>query len=451
MSLLTEGQEKITKAKTKLVLKHPFFSILALSLLFRNATEDGMPIVDTMGTDGRHIWWDEEFVDKCSVLEVVGVIAHEILHVVFMHMLRRGIRDPLIWNIACDYAINHIVIEAGLTLPSDALMEPKYKGWLVDAIYDDLIKKGEELKKRRRLGRPCEEGEPGNRPGNSKGPKVPSEGKGDQPGNKPSDEKGDQPGGSGGGKPQDGKGDGKTPLWGTVMEPRNDDGTPMSDADKVELQEEIKIKIVQAATAAKSIGKLPVALEGLVKAVGKPTVDWRAYIQDWVSGKTPDNYTWKRPNKKMLGLYNLITPSMQFNGAGIGVISIDTSGSVSNEELVKYVTEVMGVVEICNPEKVYIMQHDVVVHNVDVWEQGDDFSHLKITHRGGTCITPSFKKAAKFDEQINWMICFTDMGINDFPLARNAPDFPVLWAATGPDIAPFGTYISLRDPIGAVS
>ena len=420
MSLLTEGQEKITRAKTKLVLKHPFFSILALSLLFRNAKEDGMPMIDTMATDGKHIWWDEEFVDGCSVLEIVGVIAHEVLHVVFMHMLRRGIRDPLIWNIACDHAINHIVLDAGLALPSDAYFDEKYRNWLVDAIYDDLIKKEEELKKRRRLGRPCNDG-----------PDGPS-GAGDKPG-------------------EQGSKDGRKSLWGIVTEPRNDDGTPMSEADKQELQEEIKIKVVQAATAAKSIGNLPVALEGLIKAVGQPTVNWKGYIQDWVSGKTPDDYTWKRPNRKMLGLYNMIAPSIQFNGAGIGVISIDTSGSVSDEELVKYVTEVMGVVEICNPDKVYIMQHDAEVHRVDVWEQGDDFKQLKITHRGGTRIKPSFKKAETFDEQIDWMICFTDMGINDFPTPKEAPDYPVLWAATGPDIAPFGTYISLRDPIGAVS
>jgi predicted metal-dependent peptidase len=235
------------------------------------------------------------------------------------------------------------------------------------------------------------------------------------------------------------------------MEPRNDDGTPMSDAEKRELEEEIKIKVVQAAEAAKSIGKLPVALEGLVKAVGKPTVDWKAYIQQWVSGKVPDDYTWKRPNKKMLGLYGLVTPSMQLNGCGTGVISIDTSGSVSNEELVKYITEIAGVVEICNPDKLYIMQHDTHVHRVDEWEQGDTFDHLKITHRGGTCIRPSFEKVNTFDEQIDWMICFTDMGINDFPSVKEAPDFPVLWAATGPDIAPFGTYLSLRDPISAVS
>jgi predicted metal-dependent peptidase len=337
-----------------------------------------------------------------------------------MHMLRRGNRNPLIWNIACDYAINHIVIDAGLTLPSDALYEAKYRNWLVDAIYDDRINNRPELPQRVTMGRPSAEGP-------------------DSPGD--SDQQPNQPA----------KGKAKQSLWGTVTEPKNDDGTAMSDAEQQELKEDIKIKVVQAAQAAKSVGKLPVALEGLIKAVGKPSINWKEYIQSWVSGKVPDDYTWRKLNRRMLGLYNILAPSMQLNGCGIGVVSIDTSGSVSDKELVRYVTEVVGVVEICNPDKLYIIQHDAVVHRVDVWEQGDDFKELKITHRGGTRIKPSFEEVKKLDEEVNWMICFTDMEIADYPSAKDAPDFPVLWAATGEDNAPFGTYLSLRDPIAAVS
>jgi predicted metal-dependent peptidase len=422
MSLITEGIEKITKGKTKLVLKHPFFSIIALALIFKNAMEDGMASVKTMATDGKHVWWDENFVDAHSVLEICGVIAHEVLHVVFLHCLRRGTRNPLLWNIACDYAINHIVLDAGLILPPDALFEEKYRGWLVDAIYDDLLQNM---------------------------PKVTGEFW--VPGGEPSDQEGNQPGGQGNQPGQPG-GKIKKPLWGTVTEPKNDDGSPMSEAEQTELAEDIKIRVIQAAEAAKSIGKLPMGIEALIKAIGKPTVNWKAYIQDWVSGKTPDDYTWKKPNRRMLGLYNMLAPSIQLNGAGVGVLSIDTSGSVSEAELKLYITEIVGVIEVCNPDKLYIIQHDAKINGVHEYEAGEIFDGLKITGRGGTRIAPSFKYAAtKIDERIDWMICFTDMGINDYPVASEAPDFPVLWAATGPDNAPFGTYLPLRDALSAAS
>lgn len=397
MSTISEAQDKITKAKTKLVIKHPFFSIVALGLLFRNAIEDGYPSIKTMATDGRHVWWDAEFVMKWTLNQIMGVIVHEVLHVVFFHCLRRGVRNPMIWNIACDYAVNLIVIDCGFELPPDRLLDEKYRNWTVDAIYDDLI---EQMKDDEESG-------------------------------------GDQPGGGNG--------------WGQVMEPRNDDGTAMSDAQKTELTEEIKVKVIQAAEAAKSVGKLPLALESLIKAVGKPTVDWKDYIQSWVSGTNPDDYTWKRPSRKMLGLYNMFAPSVQTNGCGVGVLSIDTSGSVSDRELKAYVKEIVGIIEICNPDKLYIMQHDVRVNRVDVYEAGDVFDSLKITHRGGTNIRPSFKKAMEIDEQVDWMICFTDMGINDYPSLAESPDFPVLWAATGPNNAPFGTYLPIKSSVEAVS
>lgn len=418
MSLLSEGQEKITKAKTKLVLKHPFFSIIALAMIFRNAGEDGMHSIKTMATDAKHIWWNEEFVDKWTVLEICGVIAHEVLHVVFFHCFRRGNRNPLLWNIACDYAINHIVLDAGLVLPPDALFEEKYRGWLVDDIYNDLLENMPEVTGEWEVpGQPCDDGVPGDQPGNGKGPTVKV----------------------------------KKPLWGTTMDPKNEDGTPMSEADQTELAEDIKVRVIQAAEAAKSIGKLPAALAGLVKVLGKPTINWKEYIQAWVSGKTPDDYSWRRPNKRMLGLYNIVAPRIKFNGAGVGVLSIDTSGSVSDKELRLFITEIVGVIEICNPDKLYIMQHDTGVNRIDVWEAGDNFDSLQVTHRGGTNITPSFKEANKIDEQVDWMICFTDMGINDYPPAKDAPDYPVLWAATGPDNAPFGTYLPLRDALSASS
>src|SRR5262245_28302272 len=86
---VSEAEAKIVKAKTAFVTKHPFFAIVALRLEFRNADEDGMGhIIDTMATDGRHIWWNTGFVNRCTVAETTGVCAHEVMHVVWLHMMR---------------------------------------------------------------------------------------------------------------------------------------------------------------------------------------------------------------------------------------------------------------------------------------------------------------------------------------------------------------------------
>lgn len=411
MSSRSDAELKITRAKTALVIEQPFFAQIALSLKFMPACDYvgealAKSFCNTMATDGRHCFWDEEFVNKHSLSEIIGVVCHEVLHVVYQHMFRRGDRIPKIWNIACDYVINQICLDAGFKLPKNGCFNPKYKGWLVEAVYEDLMQNHVEFIKFKMPG-----------------------------------EKGD------------GDGEGED-MWGIFMEPKNDDGQPMSDAEKNEMIHEIKTMVQQAAAVAKSIGKLPGGLENVIEAISEPTVNWQDYIQSWVSGRIPDDYSWRRPNRKMMANHGIYMPRMELHGCGTGILSVDVSGSVSDAELRKYVSEFTGIIEGCNPDKLYIVQHDAIIQKIDVWEGNDDvIKSMKVKGRGGTNITPSFKwaqgdleiKGVDGPDQVDWMICFTDMGISDYP--KIAPDFPVLWAATGPDNAPFGTYIPVKDAL----
>lgn len=410
-------EDKIVKAKTKMILNNPFFAAIAVSVEFINTDDMGegfSKIYQTMATDGSHIYWNPTFVDELSVDEVAGVIAHEVMHIVWLHMIRRGDRHHTIWNMAGDYAINPTVLDAGFTLPRDpkykGLYEDKYRNWTAEQIYNDLLKNAEQIEVQFSFD---------------------GEGDGD-----------DQKDGGGG--------QGKRKVWGAVIDAKGKDGKPLSEADRRSLEEEIKIKVKSAAEAAKAVGKLPGGLEGLIEAVGKPKINWKDYIQNWVSGKIPDNYDWSRPNRKFMTNYGIYMPRMKLNGAGIGVLSIDTSGSVSDDELRQFVREIVGVIELCNPEKLIIVQHDAILQSVTEWEQGEDFSSLKIKGRGGTNITPVFNKLNEMDEMIDWMILFSDMEIMDWPPASKWPDYPVLLCGTGPDTSPKdapGTYLPLRDPI----
>lgn len=394
MSLSDDALQRLTKAKSRLVMNHPFFASLAL----------GLPLVEadwlqppTMATDMTQIFYHPKFVEECTVSELMGVLCHEVLHVAYLHGLRRGPRDHKIWNMACDFAINPIVLDAGMMLPQGGLYDDKYRNLSAPEIYEDLMKNATIIKVA------CDWG----------GVTEPKKGQGQ------------------------GQGDGQG----------EDQGKSLSQSQLSELEQEIKIKVKAAAETAKARGKLPAGVEGLIDAIGKPKVDWKAYIQQWVSGHKPDDYTWARPNRTWLVNHGVYMPRMQMNGAGVGVLSIDTSGSVSDKELVDYITEIAGVIEICNPDKLYIVQHDAVIQRVDVWEHGMDFKGLKVKGRGGTNIQPTFKWIDDCDEHVDWMICFTDMGICDYPSKKDAPDIPVLWCATGPDNAPFGTYIPLKDAI----
>lgn len=107
------------------------------------------PRYQTMCTNGFNIQYHPDFVLSQSDGAIRFVLCHEILHCVGDHMSRRGNRDPLIWNYACDYAINPIlnveVIGGAFEWPANAdgsrmgLYEEKYEGMKAEDIYDLLV------------------------------------------------------------------------------------------------------------------------------------------------------------------------------------------------------------------------------------------------------------------------------------------------------------------------
>jgi predicted metal-dependent peptidase len=94
-----------------------------------------------MATDGKSIWWNENYIDFIDRYEVRGVTAHEVFHCVLLHMFRRGSREPKKWNYACDYAVNPFVEQLpNCPLPAGALLDTvRFPiGMTAEQIYDLL-------------------------------------------------------------------------------------------------------------------------------------------------------------------------------------------------------------------------------------------------------------------------------------------------------------------------
>ena len=134
----TLARERLVTARVGLLLRHSFFGNLATRLKLVNADE----WCATAATDGRTFYYNSRFINMLKTKEVEFLFGHEVLHVVYDHMGRRGERDPQIWNIADDYAVNadlkrHNVGTFITTVP--CLYETKYDGKPAEEIYDDLM------------------------------------------------------------------------------------------------------------------------------------------------------------------------------------------------------------------------------------------------------------------------------------------------------------------------
>lgn len=128
--------QQLRAVALRLGWKHPAFGIATVHLTYRETTE--LPTA-AITADG-HTLWNREFFESLSPEEREFVLAHELCHLLLQHSARRGSRDPDVWGIATDMAINHGLIEAGVgQCPSHGLRPlDAWKTWSAEEIYDVL-------------------------------------------------------------------------------------------------------------------------------------------------------------------------------------------------------------------------------------------------------------------------------------------------------------------------
>ena len=123
--------DKLAAARTKLILDKPFLGALVLRL----------PLVEagawcrTTGTDARKLYYNPQWIDTLTTAEVQFALAHEALHCALGHFARRGHRVQRKWDLACDFAINPLLIDEGLKPPLGSQVLDLYRGMAAEEIY----------------------------------------------------------------------------------------------------------------------------------------------------------------------------------------------------------------------------------------------------------------------------------------------------------------------------
>jgi len=365
--------DNITLAKVKLITSHPFFGSLAMR--YPSSQKAG---VYTMATDGKYIWYYEEWVNSLTKEEVVGVMAHEVMHIAFLHHLRRGDRDPVRWNIACDYAINVMLIDNGFKLPEGGLINEKYRGWTAEKIYNQP-----EIEEEAKRRQPCE--------------------------------------------------------WGMV-----EDSESVGDAAKTSMEEaNIKVSVLQAAQSAKAHGKMPQGFDGLIDEYSKPSIDWEERMQTFIGGTNPDDWSYRRFNSIYAVYQGACVPMVDYKCPGEIVIGIDSSGSVSKVELSKFLGNLRHIHNELKPYKTHVVWCDTVIAHTQTYEADEEFDDKRRYACGGTNLAPVFKWVEDQGIQPDSLIFFTDLYIDHSDLAGIEPNYPVLWATTGSEEAPFGEVVKI--------
>ena len=283
---------RIQKARTSLILDHPFFG----SLLFRLKGRECRS-VQTMATDGVSLFYNPDFVETLNAATLAGTLAHEVMHPALHHHVRRSGRDPKRWNVACDFAINPLLVDAGLSLPDGVLIDDRFRGMSAEQIYN-LLESQSESETEQDSGH---------------------EGGDDEPGGRES-------------KDEASRGDSNSPSApvteggiGQVLDAQPpEEGTPNIE----EQAREWDVAVNQATTVARQAGKVPAGLHRTLEGAAEASVDRRELLRRLWSETTPADYSWMRPNRRHLwtGLY---LPGVVREGVGEGMQCLENREDVS--------------------------------------------------------------------------------------------------------------------------
>jgi predicted metal-dependent peptidase len=395
-----QARERLITARIGLLLKHSFFGNLATRLTLTNADE----WLTTAATDGRRFYYNSRFVMMLKPKEVEFLVGHEVLHVVYDHLGRRIDRDPEMWNIANDYAVNadlkkHKVGEFITTVP--CLYEKKYENWASEDIYEDLMKNVQYISIDDLLDQMLDDH---------------LDGDGDES--------------------EDGDGN----------ENRKGKGRPkLSDAEKEEIRQEMKQAILNAAQQSEA-GSMPAGVERLIKQMTDPVMPWRELIQTNLTSAIKSDYTWMRPSRRSWHM-DAIMPGMN-PGEEIDVdIYIDMSGSISNKQGMQFLSEVAGMMDAFDGYNLRVTCFDTKCYNTQEFssENMENIEEYELHGGGGTdfdCIFDDLKEAGRVP---NRLIVFTD----GYPFGSwgDADYCDTTWIIHGDPNPnpPFGTYAIYDD------
>ena len=348
MAKLT-AEQRIERTHVQLMREKNFCLFSGVFMIGKVTISDKVP---TARTDGRNVEYGRAFVDRINDKQLAFLVTHEAMHKAYRHMMvwkNIAKENARLANMAMDYVINlqiqdydpqRITVE----MPQDesgnpiGLIDEKYRGMDTMQVYQILKKE-------------CSDG----------GGKGGDKGKGNgQP---------DNSSGGQGGDPQE------------FDEHDWEGASDMSEEDEQELGKEIDHALREGAIlAGKMKGNVPRGIEELLH----PKVDWKEALRDFVKAHTKglDESTWRRPNRRYLGVDIIMPSTIGFKAERIS-IGTDTSGSIGGEILGRFLGEAKLICDDVEPEIIDMMYWDTHVARHEIYAGSEVSNFVNSTKPAG--------------------------------------------------------------------
>lgn len=423
-------EDKLVAARTRLILDKPFLGALVLRLPLQIANPAWCP---TTGTDARKFYYNPEYVQELRTDEAQFVLAHEALHCALSHFARRQHRVKHRWDLACDYAINPILLADGLKPPPGMIMMKEYVGMNAEEIYpllddndmtetldqhlydkeNDPAEGGRDTSDNPLDNRDKQEEPPP--PKDSKSENTPQQGEGS-------------------------KGSGQQPEFDEQSPGGAPPPPPLSQQEAEELSVQWQQRLAGAAQQAQQAGKLSGIMKRLVEELLQPRLPWRTLLAHYMTAVARDDYSYTRPSSRRGD--PAIFPTLKSHQIN-AVVALDVSGSVNDKELQDCLSEINAIKGQIRAAVTLLACDSEIVEGFprrfEPWEEAT--LPQAMPGGGSTDFRPVFTWTQQQDQQPDLLVYFTDAQ-GFFP--ATPPNFPVIWLVKGKSPVPWGTRVQLN-------
>lgn len=347
----------IGRAKTRLVVQHSFFGVLAWQMQYIECEA-----IRTMATNcSDRVFYSKRFFESLDTDGQCFGIAHELMHGINATLSRRGDRDFPLWNCATDFVINGMLVEAGFQVPAlpsylgevsipgvgkfdtgapKILHDLRYRGMTCEKVYDELVRIGY----------------------------------------KPSG-------------------------WFDDHE-----YSVPTDPAQVEQASARMRRLFSEAIQQVGVGNTPLGIQRLYKDMCTPKIDWKSMLATVISGIKVDDYSFVPPDSAFFGS-GITIPTLNEGQSLKAIVIIDTSGSIGDKDIAAVMAELRSIAAQFSSYELRAFCFDSVTYDVQEFSNdSDNLEFIRFDGGGGTDFDEALEKADQVQEDFDAdvAIFFTD-------------------------------------------
>lgn len=385
-NLVKEVQLKMIKGKNTAFILNQLYC-----LNVKESSNENILLTKEVNDKNSTIKIKPDWFESLTLKEREFYLSHTVLHYTLKHDTRKESRDEKLWLMSSDIAVNNIIDSMGLTIPKSEIHVPELKGYSTEQIYDFLNQENQQQQQQQQSGDSDDEDDE-DTPNNQELQKSLS----------------------------------KALKKADSINEDIDFNTPYSS------QEGIKRDIETAESESKVQSKINKGFS-LESLIGTPTqfyinelgkVRWERILKKYINEKDKE-LTYTKFDRRMLQ-QNLYLPAFEKIEAVLDklVLAFDVSGSVSERQAQAFLNEIKSIKEVIDPNHIEILTFNTeIVQKFDVYKE-DSLDSIRINLGGGTDLKPVFDYLEKSEEEIKFLLVFSDL---ECERITKEPKYPVHW------------------------